>query len=81
MNDDQSPKSQQAPQDLPALLTQTVVQNICRLSGPGTLVNSGLWGRDKRPEIVVFIDVQSISRVKQQLQVDVAGIWRGRMAR
>ena len=62
---------------LPALLTQTMVQNIRSLSGPGTRVNSGPWGRDKRPEVVVFIDVQSISQVNQQLQVDVAWYLEG----
>ncbi|KEI71116.1 PqiC family protein [Endozoicomonas elysicola] len=57
---------------LPELLTQAMVQNIRRQVRSSSWVSSGPWVRDKRPEVVAFIDVQSIVVVNRQLQMNVA---------
>ncbi|MFK0571516.1 membrane integrity-associated transporter subunit PqiC [Endozoicomonas sp.] len=57
---------------LPDLLTQSMVQNLRRQVRAQSWVSSGPWVRDKRPEVVAFIDVQSMSVVKHQLRVNVA---------
>ena len=57
---------------LPELLTQAMVQNMRRQVRSSSWVSSGPWVRDKRPEVVAFIDVQSIVVVNGQLQMNVA---------
>ncbi len=57
---------------LPALLTRAMVQNFRHLVESQSWVSSGPWVRDERPEVVVFIDVQSIEVVNHQLRVSVA---------
>lgn len=57
---------------LPELLTQTMVQNMRQKVHSGSWVSSGPWGRNKRPEVVAFIDVQSIAVVNRQLRISVA---------
>ena len=57
---------------LPALLTEVMAQNLRRLTGTQTWVNIGPWTRDKRPAAVIFLHVQSLAVVGQQLQLSVA---------
>ncbi|WP_419831376.1 PqiC family protein [Endozoicomonas atrinae] len=57
---------------LPELLTQVMVQNMRSQVRSSSWVSSGPWVRDKRPDVVAFIDVQSIVVVNHQLQINVA---------
>ncbi|WP_257265863.1 PqiC family protein [Endozoicomonas sp. ONNA2] len=57
---------------LPDLLTQAMVQNLRQRVHSASWVSSGPWVRDKWPEVVAFIDVQSIAVVKRQLRISVA---------
>ena len=57
---------------LPLLLTQVMAQNLRRLAGLQTWVSTGPWTRDKRPAVVVLLQVQSLAVVGQQLQLSVA---------
>lgn len=62
---------------LPELLTQAMVQNLRQKVHSGSWVSSGPWVRDKRPEVVAFIDVQSIALVNRQLRISVAWLLEG----
>lgn len=57
---------------LPELLTQAMVQNLRRQVDARSWVSSGPWVREKRPEVVAFADVHSITVVNHQLRVNVA---------
>ncbi|USE34746.1 membrane integrity-associated transporter subunit PqiC [Endozoicomonas sp. SCSIO W0465] len=57
---------------LPELLTQAMIENLRQRVHSGSWVSSGPWVQDKRPEVVAFINVQSIAVVKRQLQMNVA---------
>lgn len=57
---------------LPELLTQAMVQNLRQQVHSGTWISSGPWVRNKRPEVVAFVDVQSIALVDRQLRMNVA---------
>ena len=57
---------------LPVLLTQVMAQNLRRLAGSQAWVSTGPWTRDKRPVVVILLQVQSLAVVGQQLQLSVA---------
>ncbi|WP_419536836.1 PqiC family protein [Endozoicomonas sp.] len=57
---------------LPELLTQAMVQNLRRQTGTQSWISSCPWTLDKRPEVVAFINVDSISVVNHQLRVSVS---------
>lgn len=62
---------------LPELLTQAMVQNLRKRVHSASWVSSGPWGQDKRPEVVAFIDVQSIALVNRQLRISAAWTLEG----
>ena len=62
---------------LPELLTQAMVNNLRRQAGSQTWVSVGPWFGNARPEMVMLVEVQSITVVDQQMQVSVAWTVQG----